>query len=125
MGTETETGTETEVRHRSDRWAASGKTRNPWATVALLCALLGLAAAGAIAGATAGLSLFEGLPDEAGYVLYGAVPSFGVLGLAFGAVAVRRPRYRWLSIPVIVLAAIEVLASIAVLVMLVSATRSL
>ena len=127
MGTEIETGTETEteVRHRSDRWAASGKTRNPWAIAAFLWAVLGLAAAGAIAGATAGLSFFDGLPDEAGYVLYGAVPSFGVLGLAFGAVAVRRPRYRWLSIPLIVLASIEVLASIAVLVMLVSATRSL
>lgn len=122
---ETETEPETESARRSDRWAASGKTRNPWAVVALLCALLGLAAAGAIAGATAGLSLFDGLPDQAGYVLYGAVPSFGVLGLAFGTVAVRRARFRWLSVPAIVLASIEVLAAVAVLVILVSAARSL
>lgn len=122
---ETETEPETESVRRSDRWGASGKTRNPWAVIALVCALLGLAAAGTIAGATAGMSLFGGLPDRAGYVLYGAVPSLGVLGLAFGAVAVQRARFRWLSVTAVVLASIEVLASIVVLVMLLSAVRSL
>lgn len=116
---------ETEPARRSDRWEGSGETRNPWAAVGLTCALLGLAAAGAIVGATAGLSLFDGLPDQAGYVLYGAVPSFGVLGLAFGTVAVRRASLRWLSMTAIVLASIEILVSVAVLVLLLNAARSL
>ena len=122
---ETEAEPETESVRRSDGWGASGKTRNPWAVIALVCALLGIAAAGTIAGATAGLSLFDGLPDRAGYVLYGAVPSFGVLGLAFGAVAVQRARFRWLSVTAVVLASIEVLTAVTVLIMLLSATRSL
>lgn len=92
---------------------------------AFLCSLLGLAAAGAIAGAAAGLSPFAGLPDRAGYALCGAVPSFGLLGLAFGTAAARRARFRWVSVPAIVLASIEVLAAVALLVLLLNAGRSL
>jgi hypothetical protein len=120
---QTKQDTRTGLGRRSDRWA--GARTNPWAIAGLVCAVLGLAAVGVIATATADVSWLASLPDEAGYLLYGAVPSLGVLALALGVVAVGRGRARWLAVAAIVIGSLEVVVSIAAIVVLLNATRSL
>jgi hypothetical protein len=87
--------------------------------------VLGLAAAGAIAAATAGASLLDEVPDAVGYALAGAVPTFGGLAVVLGAVGARRERRRWLCRVAMAVGALEVLGAVVVIVVLVSATRSL
>jgi hypothetical protein len=114
-----------DLPRRADRWEASARVRNPWAWISLACALLGLAAAAAIGAATREVEPLTGLSDEVGYLLYGAVPTFGVLAAAFGVVALGRPRRRWAAVVAIVVGSIEIVAAIVAMVVLLSASRSL
>ncbi len=114
-----------DVPRRSDRWEASARVRNPWVWIALACALLGLAAAGAIGAATGEVRPFANLSEEVGYALFGAVPTFGVLAVTLGVVALGRPRRRWASVSAIVVGAVEILAAIVAVVVFLSAGRSL
>ena len=78
-----------------------------------------------IAAATAGSSLLAGLPDGVGYALAGAVPTFGGLAVALGAVGTRRERRRWVCWAAVVVGALEVLGALALIVVLVSTAVSL
>lgn len=110
---------------RSDRWAAPGVSGNPWAVVSLVLALLGLVSVGVIAAATAGVRFLRSLPDQAGYALYGAVPSFGVLAFFTGLAGRRRTRRAWLAWIGLVLGSLLVVLGVAVVVILANAWRSL
>ncbi len=91
----------------------------------VLFALLGAASAGVIAAAAAHVPSVESLPDWAGYVAYGAVPSFGVLALFTGIAGRSRSRRRWMARIGIAVGALLVLAALVALVGLVNALRTL
>lgn len=111
---------------RSDRWAAGGRaTRAVWAWLAIGFALSGAATVAVVAAATAGISPFDRLPDRWAYVLFGAVPSLGVLALVTGLAARHGPRWRWLGWVAAGIGGALVLGAIAVVVILSVTLRSL
>lgn len=115
-----------EAARRSDRWAAGDRGRgNAWAWVSVLLALLGIAAVATIAAATAGAAPFGDLPDRVAYVVFGSIPSLGVLALVLGLTGRHGFRLRWLAWTGATLGALLVVGALAVTVILVTALRTL
>ncbi|MFB3737772.1 MAG: hypothetical protein ACE14W_02260 [Candidatus Velamenicoccus archaeovorus] len=114
------------VPRRSDRWEAGPPAaRNPWAWLSVASASLGVAAVVVVALATAERPPFEDLPDRAAYVLFGAVPSLGVLAFMTGLSGRHGAHRRWVAWTGIVVGALLALGAIAVTVVLLTALRTL
>ncbi len=117
---------ETESPRRSERWAAEGAAPgNPWAVASLVLAALGLVAVALIVLATAQVSPIDSLSDPAGYVLYGAVPSFGVLAVFTGLMGRTRSRRPWMAWTGVVVGSALVALAVVVLVIVLNAFRTL
>ncbi|HEX9122897.1 MAG TPA: hypothetical protein VF984_05995 [Actinomycetota bacterium] len=111
---------------RSDRWTAgAGAPGNPWAWISVTFALLGMVAAAVVAAATAGTAPLDRLPDRAAYVLFGSIPSLGVLALVIGLAGRNGSRLRWMAWIGLVLGAILTVGAVAVTVVLIAALRTL
>lgn len=110
---------------RSDRWATSGRSGNPWAWASVCFTFLGLASVGVMVAATLGVRTLDAIPDGAGYGLYAAVPSCGVLAVFAGLVGRRRERRRWLAWIGVVAGSLLVLAALVAALILVDALRAL
>lgn len=117
---------DTESSRRSERWAADGAgPGNRWAVAALVLAALGLLAVALIVLATARVTPFDSLSDPAGYVLYGAVPSFGVLAVFTGLMG-RGPSGRpWMAWTGVVVGSALIAVALIVLVIVLNAFRTL
>lgn len=100
-------------------WVAAEHVRNPWAIVSSIAALLGVACAGAVAGAAAELGRLADLSDDVAYGLFGAVPALGVIALATGLVGRHRRRLGWLAWLGLLLGALLVVAALTVVIVLV------
>jgi hypothetical protein len=85
------------IAKRSDRRKPGSTTPNPWAWASLVCALLGLGAVAVITAGAVDARILRPVPDWAGSVLYGAVPSLGVLAVAAGFIGRGRGRHRWVA----------------------------
>lgn len=117
---------ETESPRRSERWAADGAgPGNRWAVASLVFAALGLLAVALIVVATARVTPFDSLSDPAGYVLYGAVPSFGVLALFTGLMGRTRSARPWMAWTGVVVGSALVALAVIVLVIVLNAFRTL
>jgi hypothetical protein len=111
---------------RSDRWEAGApEGRNPWAWLSAVFGLLGVTAVVVVGMATSNRAPFEDLPDRAAYVLFAAVPSFGVLALMSGLTGRNGSRGRWLAWTGLVLGALLALGALAVTIVLITALRTL
>lgn len=103
--------------HRSDRWAVEARpTRNWWTVAGAVVVVAGYAAA-VIVGASARGSL--DLSDDAQVVLVGTAPSLGVVGALLAFVGTRRTTLRAFSWLVFALGVLLVVATLAVLSMIV------
>lgn len=122
MDTDAETQAENTPR-RSDRWAAepADAGANWWALLGILAVLCGYAVAVLVAAIVKG-SVQVG--DEAGLTFVGATPALAALGVALGLVGRRRDGLRWLAWLAVVLGALLVIASIAVVIVVTLAFRT-
>ena len=117
---------ETESPRRSERWAAEGSgSGERWAVAALVFAALGLVALALIVLATAQVTPFDSLSDPAGYVLYGAVPSFGVLAVFTGLMGRERSGRPWMAWTGVAVGSALVALAVVVVVIVLNAFRTL
>jgi hypothetical protein len=109
---------------RSDRWAAepAGSGVNWWAILGVLAVLAGYAAAALV---VAVVKETVRMGDDAALALFGATPALGALGMTLGLVGRRREGVHWLAWLAIVLGAVLVLASLAAIVAVTVAFRTL
>jgi hypothetical protein len=109
---------------RSDRWAAepSEPGLNWWAILGIVCVLAGYGVAVLVAAIVKGDAE---VGDDAGLVLVGLTPALGALGLILGLVGRGREGLHWLAWLAIVFGAVLVVASLAAIVAVTIAFRTL
>jgi hypothetical protein len=107
-----------------DRRNASRASRDAWAWVSFFSALLGLGALAAIAASAFDAGFLNSVPDWAGALLYGTVPSLGLLAVFVGLIGGGWARGRWIARTGVLLGCLLVATALVAVALLLNAFRT-